>query len=176
MIPASQMVKSHNYFLLLCLFLTSSTLHSEMRHPYRAYIRLPVDLYTAEGAHLVKSQYEMEVKLEQGTYVLAFLSQGEVRALVNGLVSKDDAVASAVNIPLMGTQFLRPYVQEEATDGDRKLSKTGRSQYEEQERDWNATLRAYRHANHSEALLVFQERQEEGEWSRVEFRLFLKPQ
>ena len=170
------MVNFNIHFLLLCLFLTSAEVrHSEMPHLYRAYIQLPVDLYTAEGAHLAKSRYEVEVKLEQEKYILTFRSQGEVRALVNGLVSENDAVASAVNIPLVGTHFLRPYVQEEATDGDRKLSKTGRSQYEEQERDWKATLRAYRHPYDNEALLVFQERQE-GEWSRVEFRLFLKPQ
>jgi hypothetical protein len=141
----------------------------------KVLLRLPVDLYTVDGIRIEKGQCEIEVKREQGQYQLAFISDGKAKALVNGRPSAQDAVASRATIRLIGTHYLAPPGGQVMKAGERPYSKTGRSQYEEQERDWKHTLRLYKTPDDNEALFVFQERQEQGEWNRIEFSLLLKP-
>ena len=72
----------------------------------KVVMRLPVDLYTADGIRLEKGQYEIEVRREKGQYQLAFISGGKAKALVTGRPSTEDAIASSATIPLVGTHYL----------------------------------------------------------------------
>lgn len=153
---------------VVCLF-------AQVSSSLKVLLRLPVDLYTVDGVRVEKGEYEIEVRREQGQYQLAFISDGKAKTFVSGRLSAQDAVASPATIRLVGTHYLAPPRERVVKDGERPYSKTGRSQYEEQERDWKHTLRLYKTPDDSEALFVVQEKQEQGKWNRIEFRLLLKP-
>src|SRR5437867_9463697 len=95
----------------------------------KVLMRLPVDLYTADGIQLEKGQYGIEVRREKGQYELAFISEGKVKALVSGRPSTQDAIASSATIPLVGTHYLGSQGEQAMKAGNRPNSKTGRSQY-----------------------------------------------
>src|SRR5712691_3796253 len=154
-------------FRKLLSFLWAVCLFAQAPSSPKVLMRLPVDLYTADGIRLEKGQYEIEVRREKGQYQLAFISRGKAKALVSGRPSAQDAIASSATIPLVGTHYLGSQGEQAMKAGNRPYSKTGRSQYEEQERDWKDTLRAYKTADDSEALFVLQERQEQWEWNRI---------
>ena len=141
---------------------------------YRGLIRLEVALKTGDGVHLEKGQYAVEVRPNRGHYALVFLSNGKVGAVANGHPAPQDSKLPAT-VPLMGTEYLRSSGEPELTVEERHFSKTGQPQYQEEARDWKATLRAFKSEEDSQVFFVFQERQADGKWRRVDFQLHLQP-
>jgi hypothetical protein len=137
-------------------------------------IRLPLDLYTAEGAHLEKGRYTVEVKTENGQYRLVFLQDDQARATVKGEdLPADDGAESG--FPLIGAQYLRSSDDPVGTEAERHFSKTGLPQYEEENRDWKATLRAYTAGDQEQTLWLFEEREPGRKWLHVHFTVYLHP-
>jgi hypothetical protein len=139
---------------------------------YKGVLTIPVDLYSADGTQIPKGRYDVEIRSENAAYTLSFVQEGKRIALVK---QRAAGSTSSASIPLIGTQFLRSSADPVQTAQERQFSKTGLPQYAEQTRDWKATLRSYRTADHSEAVFVLQERKSGGAWGRVEFPLSLKP-
>ena len=142
---------------------------------FSGFIRLPVDLYSADGAHLEKGEYAVQVRLENGNYSLLFLQNDQTKGTLKGEVLKDQVDGDQLAMPLIGTQFLRSSNDPVGSEAERHFSKSGLAQYEEEGRDWKATLRAYTTRDQKETLWFFEERQPAGKWSHVEFKLDLNP-
>jgi hypothetical protein len=138
-------------------------------------IRLPVDLYSADGAHLEKGEYAVQVKQESGQYSLVFLQDDQPKETVKGQVLGGDAGDDDLSIPLIGTQFLRSSADPVGSEAERHFSKTGLPQYQEEKRDWKATLRVYSTSDQKEARWFFEERQSAGNWLHVRFTLLFNP-
>jgi hypothetical protein len=136
-------------------------------------LRLPVDLYAAGGTRLEKGEYAVQVKQENGQYGLTFLQSDQPKVTVKGEVLGDDAGEEQASMPLIGTQFLRSSADPVGSDWERHFSKSGLPHYQEEERDWKATLRAYSTQDQKEALWFFEERQPARTWRHVRFRLYL---
>ena len=141
---------------------------------YKGRIRLEVDLYTGDGVRLKKGRYSVEVRPDRSHDTLAFLSDGKVKAAVKGHTPPEDGKLPA-SILLMGTEYLRPSTEPELTVEERHFSKTGQPQYQEENRDWKATLRAFESEDRTHAFFVFYERKANGKWRRVDFKLRLNP-
>ena len=141
---------------------------------YKGLIRLEVDLYTVDGVRLEDGRYGVAVRPDRGHYSLAFLSDGKVKAAVNGQTTPEDGKLPAA-ILLMGTEYLRSSEEPELTVEERHYSKTGQPQYQEENRDWKAALRAFKSENEPQVFFVFHERKPHREWRRVDFKLRLKP-
>jgi hypothetical protein len=158
---------------LLCLILISSREAEAGGGPsYKCLMRTPADLVTAEGVRLEKGQYELEIKPEvAGSYLLSFSSDGHVKAVVKSVRRSDAALSSAV-IPVTGTHYLRTSDEPLLTGEERRFSKTGRAQYEEESRDWKATLRVYK-APPDAVFFVLQVRGIHRQWTHVGFQLIL---
>jgi hypothetical protein len=71
---------------------------------------------------------------------------------------------------VVGTHYLRPSTDPIPTGEERRFSKTGKAQYEEETRDWKATLRVYKNAANA-IFFVFQRRESSHHWSHVVFKL-----
>ena len=140
---------------------------------YKGLMRIPVQLVTPQGTRLEIGQYELEVKPEKDDYVLTFSSAGQVKAVVKPLTDPNSELASA-HIPLVGTHYLRSSTEPVLTGEERRFSKTGATQYEEENRDWKATLRVYKSSTGHAAYFLLQIRGEQGHWNRIVFRLALK--
>jgi len=136
---------------------------------------LPVDLYTADGIRIEKGEYQLVVELPNEGGSLAFLVDDKVKAQVSGQTPRGDPALMPAPIPLMGALYLRSSADPMPTAQDRQFSKTGRTQYEEETRDWKAVLRSYRVAGGADVYFVFQVREPRGKWKRVDFRLSSKP-
>jgi hypothetical protein len=136
-------------------------------------MRIPIDLITPEGVLLEKGQYELEVKPEAAGYVLSFSSGGHLKAVVKPVPQSDAALASA-SIPIVGTHYLRSSTEPLLTGEERRFSKTGRTQYEEESRDWKATLRVYKAASDT-VFFVFQSKGSHRQWDHVGFKLSQPP-
>jgi hypothetical protein len=161
--------------VLCLLFISSHEAEAAEEPSYKCLMRTPADLVTAEGVRLEKGQYELEIKPEAaGSYVLSFSSDGHVKAVVKSVRQSDAALSSAV-IPVTGTHYLRTSDEPQLTGEERRFSKTGRAQYEEESRDWKATLRVYK-APPATAFLVMEVRGAHRQWTHVAFRLMLGPQ
>jgi len=142
---------------------------------YKCLMRIPIDLVTAEGVRLEKGKYELEIKPEAaGNYVLSFSSDGHIKAVVKSVQQSDEALSSAV-IPMTGTHYLHTSDELLLTGEERRFSKTGRAQYEEENRDWKATLRVYK-ARPDTAFFIVQVRGTHRQWSHVSFRLSIAPE
>jgi len=102
---------------------------------YRSEVPLPLELYTAAGTHLEARKYQIEIRLDEGRYSLAFLDNGKVIDSVPGQPPSD---ASAFTVPLMGAVLLWPVDSKEKSEPKSKLSPylTNIS--------WQAVLRVYR--------------------------------
>ena len=140
---------------------------------YKGVLAIPVDLYAPDGTRIQKGRYDVAISSENGAFTLSFLQEGKHIALVKQRAAGSDS--SPASIPMTGTQFLRSSADPVQTSQERQFSKTGLPQYAEQTRDWKATLRSYRTADHSEAIFVLQERKSGGVWGKVEFSLSLRP-
>ena len=139
---------------------------------YVTEIRLDRDLFTEDGRRLDRGGFDLEVRREEEGCSLVFLRGEEVVATVPGQVaaeSKTDRV-----IPLVGTLYLRSTAVPLGTAEERQLSKTGRPQYQDQEQNWENTLRAYRGSEDAEVHFLFQRRRNWGDWEQVRFRMFLE--
>ena len=140
---------------------------------YKGLMRIPVQLVTPQGTMLEIGQYELEVKPEKDDYVLTFSSAGQVKAVVKPLTDPNSELASA-HTPLVGTHYLRSSTEPVLTGEERRFSKTGATQYEEENRDWKATLRVYKSSTGHAAYFLLQLRGEKGHWNRIIFRLALE--
>src|SRR5579864_970455 len=108
---------------LLTLLLVSSGATATPALSYKGGIRLPVALSTSEGTHLEKGRYDAEVKVEAGRYDLVFLQNDHPVATVKGEVLKEDANPPAIEMPLIGTQYLRSSADPVGTEAERHWSK-----------------------------------------------------
>ena len=140
---------------------------------YKGLMRIPVQLFTPQGTTLEIGQYELEAKPEKDDYVLTFSSAGKVIAIVKPLADPNSELASA-RIPLVGTHYLRSSAEPVLTGEVRRYSKTGATQYEEENRDWKATLRVYKSSASNAAYFLLQIRGEQGHWNRIVFRIALE--
>jgi hypothetical protein len=155
---------------VLCLaFIASQTTKAGEAPSYKGLVRIPIDLITADGVRLERGQYELEVRPDVATYSLTFSSGGHVKAVVKPVPQSDTALASA-SIPIVGTHYLRASTEPVLTGEERRFSKTGRAQYEEETRDWKATLRVYRSQGNAVSF-VFQSRGSHRHWDRLNFKL-----
>lgn len=137
-------------------------------------IRLPVDLSAADGAHLEAGQYVVQVKIEKDQYCLVFLQDNRTKATIKGDVLADDGNFPS-GFPLIGTQYLRSSDDPVGTEAERHFSKTGLPHYQEEGRDWKATMRVYSTDDQKQALWLFEQRQPGRKWSHVMFKLNLNP-
>lgn len=140
--------------------------------PFVGKVRLPVILRTADGAVLEKGPFDLEVRSEDGSIWLRFLSSPGAPVALRGVpVGADDWTATA-GWPLVGTVHLHPTSIPIGTDAERHKSKTGMPQYLETPRVWNATLRLYRSEDPAGAVSVlFHENHPSGP-VRARFELY----
>ena len=158
---------------LLIIILISGFVTATDRPSYKGLMRIPVPLYNSKGTVLEIGQYELEAKPENEGYVLVFSSAGKVKSIVKPLPDPNPDLASA-HIPLVGTHYMRSSTEPVLTGEVRRFSKTGAAQYEEENRDWNATVRVYKSSKDNAAYFLLQIRGEQGHWSRTVFRLALE--
>lgn len=140
---------------------------------YKGLMRIPVPLYSGEGATLEIGQYELEAKPENDNYVLTFSSAGKVKAVVKPFSDPNSDPASA-HTPLVGTHYMRSSTEPILTGEVRRFSKSGATQYEEENRDWYATVRVYKSSADNAAYFLLQIRGEKGHWNRIVFKLALE--
>jgi len=155
--------------LILLLFMGSFRVMAEEQPSYKGLMRIPIDLVTADGVRLDKGQYELEVKPQTDGCILSFFSGGHLIAVAKPVPESDATLASA-SIPVVGTHYLRSSNEPTLTGEERRFSKTGRTQYEEETRDWKATLRVYK-APPDTIFFVFQSRGAHRQWNRLNFKL-----
>jgi len=162
-----------NFFIFALLMSAGSS------HPgalsFKSVIKFPVDLYTAEGAHVEKGQCDVDVKQDNGQYSLRLTQNDKTIATVKGEVLRDDVGDDPSAVPLLGTQYLRSSADPVGSEAERHSSKTGLAQYQEEKRDWKAALRIYSTQDPKEALCLFEEKLPGGKWTRVVFKLYLSP-
>jgi len=158
--------------LALTLLLGLQTF-AETKLRYTGELRLPLDLFTKEGALLETGKFSLEVRLEQTHASLLFLKQEKVvaSALAQATTDKPDSGATPVGIPILGTIHLTPISSsEKEAEG-----KPAPSEYLPSF-SWNASLRVYKSEDpeNPEVNFVFLERDSAGKLLRRNFALFLK--
>ena len=161
--------------LLVLVVLFTAILPGQTAASYVTQIRLPGDLYTAKGIVLQKGNYDLQLRIENGLYSLAFLQEERPVAVVAGR-PYDERTAENWVVPVLGTLFLRSTADPIGTDEERHYSETGQAQYEYEKRNWKATLRAYRSVRPGDegVRFVFQKIGDDGEQTRAGFILFLE--
>lgn len=160
--------------LILALLMASGTAPAPAPS-YSGSITLPVDLYSSDGAHLEKGQYAVEVKQESGRYSLVFSQDDKIKGTLAGDVLGDAVNDDELAMPLIGTQFLRSSADPAGSEWERHFSRSGLPQYQEERRDWKATLRVYTTRDPKQTVWLFEERQAAGKWLHVQFKLYLNP-
>jgi hypothetical protein len=156
---------------VICLLLTPALQLKASEEPsYKGLMRIPIDLMTPDGVRLEKGQYELEVKPEASGHVLSFSSGGQVKAVVKPVADSDLITSSSASIPVVGTHYLRPSTEPLLTGEERRFSKTGRAQYEEETRQWKATLRVYKSPDNT-VFFVFRSRGPRWQWNHFSFKL-----
>jgi hypothetical protein len=102
---------------------------------YRSEVGLPVELYTAAGTRLEAHKYQIEIRLDEGRYSLAFLENDK---LIDSVPGRPPSEGAAFTVPLMGAVLLWPVDSKEKSEPKSKLSPylTNIS--------WRAVLRVYR--------------------------------
>ena len=143
---------------------------------FNGFIRLPVELYASGGVHLEAGQYTVEVKQVNGEYLLVFQQSDKTIGSIKGVVLNGGIDNGALDMPLMGTQYLHSSADPIGSEAERHFSKSGLPRYEEETRDWKATLRAYTTRDRMETRWFFEHRGPEDKWSHVQFVLYLSPQ
>jgi len=139
---------------------------------YVTEIRLDRNLYTEDGRRLGRGGFALEIRREEEGCSLVFLKGEDVVATVPGEEGTETTPDRV--IPIVGTLYLRSTAVPMGTAEERQLSKTGRPQYQDQEQNWENTLRAYRGTEDSEVYFLFQRRKNWGDWKQVRFKLFLE--
>ena len=131
--------------ILALLLLSHSVAVSETSVPpsYRGKMRIPISLRTAEGTNLEKGPYLLEVKQEEGRHVLVFFVGEEVRTQVSETTPEVSTIWAA-EILVVGAHYMRSSADPIGTAQERQFSKTGLPRYQEEKREWKATLRVYR--------------------------------
>lgn len=165
--------------ILVVLLIASSSLFAETPPSavkYVSEIRLPVPLWTGKGAALDETEYDLELRAEGEQYCLAFVAKKEDRGVVCSSPGNEQSAEAGPTVPLVGTTFLRATADPLPPEVDRQYSKTGRAIYEEWNRDWKATLRAFRFPapGDPEVRFVLSERGKDRSWRHTEFTLFLR--
>ena len=160
---------------LLLVVLFTAILPGQTAASYVTQLRLPGDLYTAKGVVLQKGNYDLQLRIENGLYSLAFLHGERLVAAVTGHPHEKEGAENWF-VPVLGTLFLRSTADPIGTDEERHYSETGQAQYEYEKRNWKATLRAYRSVRPAAKGIrfVFQEIGDDGEQTRTDFILFLE--
>ena len=155
--------------LLPILLLSLVELRAEAE-TYVTEMRLPQDLYTGDGIRLGKGAFDLEVRRENEHYSLVFLKDQEIVAIVNG---RETAAGPTERvIPVVGTHYLRSTAIPLGTAEERQLSKTGRPQYQDDDREWDTSLRVFRGSD-DEVHFVFQRKKDWDHWEGTVFKLFL---
>ena len=141
---------------------------------YVTEILLPMDLHTADGILLPQGHFDLKVQIEKGGYALLFSKGEQVVATIKS--QPPTALSKNATTPVVGTLYLRSDALPMGTAEERQFSKTGRPQYQDENRDWKTTLRVYQSSSpkRREVYFVFQERVERGGWRRTDFKLFLE--
>jgi hypothetical protein len=155
--------------IICLLFISCLDMKAAEAPSYKGLMRIPIDLMTADGVRLEKGPYELEIRSETTGYLLSFSSGGHVKAVVKPAPSSD-TILSTASSPVVGTHYLRPSTEPLLTGEERRFSKTGRTQYEEETREWRATLRVYK-APPDSVFFVFQSKGSHRRWERVTFKL-----
>ena len=155
-------------FAVLLAIMTATALGPS----YEGRIHLPFDLAVGNQQILKKDTYQIAIVPDPDGYSLNFLEQGKPAAVVKGSFLSDPD-SPPPTMPATGTLFLRSTDLPVLTDEERHYSRTGRPQYEEATRDWEATLRVYEHLDpeNPEVHFVFQRRDEDRRWDEVRFIL-----
>jgi hypothetical protein len=160
--------------IILAFFMATG--HAQKAPPsFKASIRLPVDLYSKDGTHVEKGQYDVIVKQENSQYSLVLLQKDQPKITIAGSAAADSADDHNSLRPLIGTQYLRSSEDPVGTEAERHFSKTGLPQYQEENRDWKASLRVYATSDGKDALWIFEQRLPGYQWSHIKFKLYLTP-
>jgi hypothetical protein len=83
-------------------------------------------LYAADGSHLEPGRYEIEVKAEADRYQLVFSQNEKIKETVSGGELRDGSDGPRVEIPLVGTNYLRSSADPVGTEAERHTSEIGR--------------------------------------------------
>jgi len=156
----------------LCLLLFGVTARAG-DPTYKGLAKIPTDLATLEGILLEKGQYELQIKPDGQGATLQFSLQGHTKATVKAMLVEEASLASA-RIPFIGTHFLTSSADPVLTGQERQRSQTGAAQYEEEKRDWKATLRAYQSPEEGVVYFLVQLRGAGMRWNRTVFKLALR--
>ena len=154
--------------LLPILLLSPPHLRAEAA-VWETEIRLPLDLYTGDGLLLRNGGFDLEVRWEKEHYSLVFMKDQKVVAVVNGQETATEPTETV--IPVVGTHYLRSTAIPLGTAEERQLSKTGRPQYQDDDRNWETSLRVFRGSD-DEVHFVFQRKKDWGHWEGTVFKLF----
>src|SRR5712692_2668296 len=141
------------HILSLLVLLGTAKLVPQPLPSYKGHIRLPIDLYTADGTRLEKGELDVELKGENGVLTLAFSLEGKLKARIMSCSASRESEETAT-VPIVGKIFLRSTAEPIGTEEDRQYTKTGLPQYMDLNRDWKATLRVYR-SEHPESKEVY---------------------
>jgi hypothetical protein len=154
--------------LLPILLLSPPHLRAEAA-VWETEIRLPLDLYTGDGLLLRKGGFDLEVRWEKEHYSLVFMKDQKVVAIVNGQETATGPTETV--IPVVGTHYLRSTAIPLGTAEERQLSKTGRPQYQDDDREWDISLRVFSGSD-DEVHFVFQRKKDWDHWEGTVFKLF----
>ena len=170
--------------LTVFLLLYSRPLYAQMLTSYRGELELPAPLYTGDGIRLDEGKFQVEVRSEKASHFLVFLRNGEAVAVVNGQSTATvDKVGKDPEMPFIGTVYLYPAKTPARESQNVKKRDPGKAEKQNfqftehlRSRPWKAALRAYGHSEpkSNEIHFVFQKETQPGEWSRTDFKLFLR--
>ena len=139
--------------------------------PFTGKVQLPLNLETPDGSRLEKGLFDVEVRAENGSYSLHFLSAGSEKTFTTGQLEQGLQEELDLGYPLVGTIHLRASSDPVGTDAERHRSKTGLPQYQEETRRWDATLRIYRLDGMEKTIWVLFQQNRQPDPIRARFRL-----
>jgi hypothetical protein len=160
---------------ILSAALIATVLTAQVPPSYQGMMKLPIELFPADGARLEPGEYNIEVKAVKGAYELLFLLNQHTIVSVEGHPLDDAEEGPALGLPIVGTHYMRSSAEPYATDAERQKSKTGLPPYQEEGRNWRAAIRVYRSAEGKEAVFLFDEKLPRGQWKKLVFKLGLTP-
>jgi hypothetical protein len=166
----------YSYIYLVILYILQVIAFAQVSHApvaqpsYSGKLRLPVRIATG-GLELTPGAYDVHVRPAESTFILELASGGKVKLTLRPVARDGEAAIGQDPVLLTPTQYLRSSAEPVLTAEERHFSKSGRAQYEEEARDWKATLRCYKNPDEGSVFLVFEEKQTDGRWRRVTFRM-----